>query len=107
MLDSYEVGHLVPQLRGCRDLARAWIADDDTSSAANFDLALNQLRRIRAPYWLAHALLDHAEWLTNLGDDAASPEVQEASVIAEQLRCRPLSERARDISAHMRIDLTL
>jgi hypothetical protein len=68
---------------------------------------LTQLRRIRAPYWLAHALLDHAEWLATLGDDAASLEVQQAYTIAEQLRCRPLSQRALDISSRLSVDLTV
>ena len=107
MLDSYDIGHLVPLLRGYRDLARAWLARDDMAAEADFDSALGRLRRIRAPYWLAHALLDHAEWPATLGDDAASLEVQEAYTIADQLRCRPLSQRALDISSRLSVDLTV
>jgi tetratricopeptide (TPR) repeat protein len=107
MLDSYDVGHLVPLLRAYRDLARAWLAEKDPAAEAGFSRALTQLRRIRAPYWLAHALLDHAEWPASLGDGAAALEVQEAYTIAEQLRCRPLSQRALDISSRLSVDLTV
>ena len=47
------------------------------------------------PYHLAHGLLDHAEYLTRLGDaKAAETAISEARDIARRLRCQPLLDRA-------------
>jgi hypothetical protein len=58
-----------------------------------FELARTVIGR-STPYHLAHGLLDHAEYLTGLGDTAAALAIAEARSIGDRLRCRPLLDRA-------------
>jgi class 3 adenylate cyclase/tetratricopeptide (TPR) repeat protein len=97
LLDSYHPGHLVPMLRAERGLARARLAasEEDAAVAASFATAIHGLRELSTPYHLAHGLLDHAAYLTRLGDaNAAGTAISEAVGVAQRLRCRPLLDRA-------------
>ena len=99
LLDSCQPGHLAPMLRAERDLVRARLADHDSNdaTAASFAAALTSLHKLSTPYHLAHGLLDHAQYLTHLGDnDAAAAAIGEARDIARRLRCQPLLDRAAD-----------
>jgi class 3 adenylate cyclase/tetratricopeptide (TPR) repeat protein len=100
LLDSRVPGHLAPMQRAERDLVRARLAaaDGDPAATAAFAAAISGLRELSTPYHLAHGLLDHAGYLTRLGDaGAAAAAVQEARAIADRLRCQPLLDRAADL----------
>ena len=96
LLDDCQPGHLAPTLRAERDLARARLAaGGGQDAAAAFAAAISGLREHSTPYHLAHGLLDHAEYLTRLGDiHAAEAAIAEARHNAERLRCQPLLDRA-------------
>ena len=100
LLDSYPPGHVPPMLRAERDLARARLAaaDGDRDAGTAFAGAISSLRELSTPYHLAHGLLDHAEYLTRLGDAAAALAIGEARAIGDRLRCRPLLDRAAGIA---------
>ena len=102
LLDDSPPGHLAPMQRAERDLVRARLAahDGDPAAAALFAAATTGLREHSTPYHLAHGLLDHAEYLTRLGDtDAAAPMIGEARAMAQKLRCQPLLDRAADLTS--------
>jgi hypothetical protein len=101
LLDSYQPGHLAPMLRAERDIVRARLADHDggQGAGASFVAAIRNLRELSTPYHLAHGLLDHAEYLTGLGDAGAAAAIGEAHEIAERLRCQPLLDRAETIQS--------
>jgi hypothetical protein len=88
--------------RAERDLARARLAaaeDDPDAAAAAFTAAIKALRQHSTPYHLAHGLLDHAGYLTRLGDaQAAAAAIGEAAGIAQRLGCQPLLDRAATIT---------
>jgi hypothetical protein len=87
--------------RAERDLARARLAaaGDDPAAAVAFAAAISGLRELSTPYHLAHGLLDHAGYLTRLGDaKAAAAAVGEARHIAGILRCQPLLDRAATVT---------
>jgi len=97
LLDAAQPGHLAPMLPAERDLARARLAahDADPAAAASFAAAVSSLRELSTPYHLAHGLLDHAGYLTRLGDaDVAAAAIAEARAIGQRLRCQPLLDRA-------------
>jgi hypothetical protein len=97
LLDSRPPGQLAPMLRAERDLVRSRLAarDGDPNAGPAFAAAVTGLRERSTPYHLAHGLLDHAEYLTRLGDtDAAALAVNEARGIGDRLHCRPLLDRA-------------
>jgi class 3 adenylate cyclase/tetratricopeptide (TPR) repeat protein len=99
LLDDRQPGHLAPMLRAERDLARARLADGDPAGAAAFAGAIGGLRELSTPYHVAHGLLDHAGYLTRLGDaEAAAAAVGEARDIAGTLRCQPLFDRAATVT---------
>jgi class 3 adenylate cyclase/predicted ATPase len=100
-LDAYPAGQLAPMQRAERDLARARLAAADGGSPAGaaFAAAIAGLRQHSTPYHLAHGLLDHADYLTRLGDtQAAEAAASEARDIAGTLRCQPLLDRAATIT---------
>ncbi len=100
LLGSYQPGQLAPMLQAERDLVRARLAarDNDQAAAAPFAAAISGLREHSTPYHLAHGLLDHAGYLTRLGDTAdAEVAISEACDIAQRLRCQPLLDRAADL----------
>ncbi|HEV3294923.1 MAG TPA: hypothetical protein VG123_38585, partial [Streptosporangiaceae bacterium] len=90
-------------LRAERDLARARLAADDatdtaTDNGTGFAAAITGLRELSTPYHLAHGLLDHAGYLTRLGEtEAAAAAISEAAGIAARLGCQPLLDRADTI----------
>jgi class 3 adenylate cyclase/tetratricopeptide (TPR) repeat protein len=101
LLDACPTGHLAPMLRAERELARARLAatGSDQPATAAFAKAVTSLHEHSTPYHLAHGLLDHAEYLTRLGDaQAADDAISEARDIAERLRCQPLLDRATDLT---------
>jgi hypothetical protein len=84
-------------LRAERDLVRARLTatDGDPAAGAAFAAAITGLRQHSTPYHLAHGLLDHAQYLSHLGDDeAAQAAIGEATSIAQRLRCQPLLDCA-------------
>ena len=100
LLDSYQPGHLAPQLRAERDLARARLAghDGDEAATAAFAAAIASLRERGTPYHLAHGLLDQAQYYLQHGDgQAAAQAIDEARAIGRRLRCPPLLDRAHAI----------
>jgi hypothetical protein len=101
LLDYYQPGYLAPALRAERALARARLDGHhgDPDAAAAFASAVTGLRELSIPYHLAGGLLDHAEYLTALGDTtAAAMAIGEARDIAHHLRCQPLLHRAADMT---------
>ena len=101
LLENSPPGHLAPMLKSERDLVRARLAgsDGDPAAPAALTSAISGLRELSTPYHLAHGLLDHAEYLTRLGDtEAAEAAVGEARDIAGRLRCQPLLDRAADLT---------
>jgi class 3 adenylate cyclase/tetratricopeptide (TPR) repeat protein len=96
-LDAFPMGQLAPMQQAERDLVHARLAAsrNDPDAKATFSDAVAGLRSKSTPYHLAHGLLDHAEYLTGIGDhEGAAAAVSEARVIADRLRCPPLLERA-------------
>src|SRR5215469_8748216 len=101
LLDDSPPGHLAPMQQAERDLVRARLAASagDQAADASFITAISRLREHSTPYHLAHGLLDHAQYIAQLGDtDAAEAAVAEARGIAERLRCQPLLDRATDLT---------
>jgi class 3 adenylate cyclase/tetratricopeptide (TPR) repeat protein len=97
LADSRPAGQLAPIIRAERDLLRARLAgrDGDHGARAALTAAITGLREVGSPYHLAHGLLDHAEYLTGVGDgDTAALAVAEARDIGDRLNCPPLLERA-------------
>ncbi len=74
MLDSHPHGYLPPMLKAERALVRARLSarDGDPAAAASLTAAVRGLRELSTPYHLAHGLLDHAGYLTRLGDGGAA-----------------------------------
>jgi hypothetical protein len=100
LLDGYRPGKLAPMQRAERDLARARRTADDggPDTGAAFTTAITGLREHSTPYHLAHGLLDHAEYLTGLGNsEATEAAIAEARDIAARLRCQPLLDRSETI----------
>jgi hypothetical protein len=87
--------------RAERERARARLAagNGDQAAADNFAAAIGGLREQATPYHLAHGLLDHAQYLTRLGNTQAAPAaVSEARDIAGHLHCQSLLDRAEAIT---------
>jgi tetratricopeptide (TPR) repeat protein len=96
-LDAHPPGHVPQRLQNERDLARARLAaaDGDPAVGPALAAAVTDVRAHGTPYHLAHALLDHAQFLLGHGDtDAAQAAIGEARAIATRLRCQPLLDRA-------------
>jgi len=76
------------------------LAAGDPAAAASFASAVGGLRELSTPYHLAHGLLDHAAFMTCLGDaSTATAAAKEARDIASTLRCQPLLDRASGITS--------
>ena len=96
-LDQHPVGKLPMVLRAERDLVRARLTtgSDDQLAARLFEQAIEAYRKIPALFNLAHALLDHAEFLATIGDQpTAEVALTEAVQIADRLGAEPLARRA-------------
>jgi tetratricopeptide (TPR) repeat protein len=97
VLDEYPVGHIPPLLRAERNLARARLreATGAPDAAAAIADAVDELRAVGSPYYLAHGLLDLAESLDRSGADGASTVLRdEARTIGERLGAPALIARA-------------
>ena len=102
LLDGYQPGQLAAIQRAERDLARARLAAaaGDPAASPAFAAAISGLRELSTPYHLAHGLLDHAAYLSCLGDgQAAEAATGEAAGIASRLGCQPLLDRADTIQS--------
>jgi hypothetical protein len=96
MIDDCPPGLLAPMQLAGRTLIRARLADRDGYAAAGaaFAGAIGALRVHGTPYHLADGLLDHAGYLTRLGDaEAAETAISEARDIAGCLSGQPLPDR--------------
>jgi class 3 adenylate cyclase/tetratricopeptide (TPR) repeat protein len=72
------------------------LAGNDDAVDALFAVAATALREFGAEFYLARALLDHAEWLSSVGRTAdAPPLVEEALEKFTRLQAGPWLERAR------------
>jgi len=59
-----------------------------------FKAAVGLFREMAVPFWMAVALLEYAEWLTDRGrEEAAAPLYAEAREVFERLEARPWLER--------------
>jgi hypothetical protein len=106
MLDSRPPGHVPRMLRPEGNLARARLAaaGGDPAAGPLFASAISGLRELSTPYHLAHGLLDHAAYLTGLGDTtAAAMAAEEAQDIGQRLRCQPLLDRAAALAPAQRV----
>jgi tetratricopeptide (TPR) repeat protein len=95
-LDGHPPGHIPPLLRAERELAAARLTPtaDRAALDAAFASAVGALRRFGSPYHLAQGLLDYAERLSELADNAvAATMIEEARSIAERLGSRPILAR--------------
>jgi class 3 adenylate cyclase/tetratricopeptide (TPR) repeat protein len=92
-------GHLPPYLRAQlargRGLLAAATGDHDTA-AASLTVAVDGLRSLGYPYWLARAQTDLASWLIDQDRSSeAEPLLREACVALEALGARPALVRAQ------------
>ena len=86
---------LLPWLRARVDVA----ADEPASVEVDFRVATAKLREFGAPFYLARALLEHAEWLDAHGDVAAAmPLAAEAHELFATLRAAAWVPRAARIA---------
>jgi len=100
-LDEHPPGHIPPVLRAERLRIRAGLlaARGDPEAGVAFDAATQAFRELGYPYHLAVGLLDHAKHLATIGDTATAHQfADEAEVIAQRLRARPLIDRAQGLS---------
>jgi tetratricopeptide (TPR) repeat protein len=82
---------LLPWLRARVNI----LAGDQSNLETDFQTAETKLRQFGAPFYLARALLDHAEWLDRLGNVAAAmPLAAEALELLTSLRAEAWSPRA-------------
>ena len=93
LAENAQVGRS-PSLDAHLDLQRARLAALRAEAEPPFEAAVTALREIEEPYWLATALLEHAEWLVaNERAGEVAPLVAEAREIFERLRVPPKLER--------------
>ena len=93
LAESAQVGRS-PQLDAYLHLQRARLAALRAEAEPPFEAAVTALREIEEPYWVAIALLEHAEWLVaNERAGEVAPLVAEAREIFERLRVPPKLER--------------
>ena len=65
-----------------------------------FEVAVEALRSVGEPFWVATALLEQAEWLASHGRGSeTAPMIAEARDVFERLRARPRLERLEKIQA--------
>ena len=103
-VDAHPPGHVPAGLLAERDLARARAAaaNGDGDAGQSLAAAVTAVRANGTPFHLAHALLDHAQYLLGHGDTgAAQAAIDEARSIAGPLRCKPVLDRADAIGSVM------
>ena len=89
-----------PSLGAHLELQRARLAAMRADDEPPFEAAVAALREIEEPYWIATALLEHAEWLvTHDRASVAAPMVAEAREIFERLRVPPKLARIERLEA--------
>ncbi len=89
-------GHRPPLLQAQAARVRARLAaarGQRDRVEADFKAAARRLRELGVPFWLAVALLEHAEWLAEEDAQRAEPLLAEAGAIFERLGTQPWLER--------------
>ena len=87
-----------PSLQAQLALQRARLAVLQQEDEPPFDAAVTALRGIEDPFWIATALLEHAEWLAAHGNaDEARPLLAEARETFERLRAQPMLDRVETL----------
>jgi hypothetical protein len=83
-----------PPLQAQLAFQRARLAVLRQEDEPPFEAAVTALRAIEDPFWVATALLEHAEWLADRGRiGEIAPLAAEARATFEQLRVPPMLER--------------
>ena len=96
-----------PSLAAKFELQRGRLASLRGQDEPPFGAAVEALRRVDEPYWVATALLEQAEWLAERGrEDEASPLVAEARGTFERLRVEPGLGRVKRLEAQPATDAT-
>jgi tetratricopeptide (TPR) repeat protein len=97
MIDECQPGHVAPMLQAERllVLARRAAADHDPGAADAFAEAVGSLRRQGTPYHLGHGLVDYAAYVDGTDSARADALLDEAQLIAEQLKCQPIERRVK------------
>ena len=72
---------------------RARLAAMRGEEEPDFESAVAALREVGEPLWVANALLEHAEWLTEHGRIVDTALLAEARAVFERLRVEPRLER--------------
>jgi hypothetical protein len=89
-----------PSLEAHLELQRARLAALRGEDEPPFEAAVTALREVDEPFWVANALLEHAEWLAVRGRvDEAGPLVAAARETFERLRVPPKLERVARLEA--------
>jgi class 3 adenylate cyclase/tetratricopeptide (TPR) repeat protein len=89
-----------PWLTARTALHRARLAVLRGDDEPPFAEAVTALRQIEEPFWIATALLEQAEWLSEHGHmDEAAPLVAEAREVFERLRAAPALQRTEQLLA--------
>jgi tetratricopeptide (TPR) repeat protein len=97
-LEAKRPQELTPFLRANTTRLRARIdatKGEHEGAEEKFKVAIDELRALPAPFWVAVTLLEHAEWLIQRGrSDEAGLRLDEAREIFQGLRAQPWLERA-------------
>jgi hypothetical protein len=100
LADAASIGHASPSLAAHTLLQQARLDALGSSAEPGFEVAVAALRDAGEPFWVATALLEHAEWLAAHGRGAeTAPLVTEAREVFERLRARPRLERLDSLAA--------
>jgi tetratricopeptide (TPR) repeat protein len=98
-IETVPAGSRPPYLDAQARRFRARLAED----GAGYEAAAEQFRELDIPFWLAVALLEHAEWLAAQGRAAdAEPLLDEARGIFERLEATPWLKRVTAAAAEQR-----
>jgi class 3 adenylate cyclase/tetratricopeptide (TPR) repeat protein len=101
LLGDQPTGHIAPYLRAqlARGKALLAIAEDRHDTVeTHFAVAIDGLRTLGYPYWLAVTQTDLAAWLVDQGrGEEASAPLNEASAVFESLGAAPALARAQTI----------
>ena len=100
LADAAPIGHPSPSLTAHTLLQQARLAALRSEAAPDFEAAVVTLRDVGEPFWVATALLEHAEWLAagSRGEETA-PLLVEAREVFERLRAQPRLERLDALQA--------
>ena len=104
LYDAQPKGAVAPLQSAEAELIRARLSASrgEPGAAAQFEAAIESMRRLSPPYHLAHGLLDYAEFLQGDPDDTVIPLLlEEVITIAAKLRCDPLTARAEALAVSL------